>query len=383
MTAISGGAANELFGIPSPEEQRALLDAVLAGVNSEGGIACRKVVPVFYEANPTDQADMHAKCLELGDMDVYANLDAGGFAAYSGRADCFLRHKIFYVGSFLYGSEERAGNPYLFALTQYDRSYRDAVFALRDRGFFASTNGFERLGFIYRECQKYLVDDMRGWLRDAGLSDDQVVPYSVGCPAPFASPADLQQAVLTFQSRGVTHVTTMSFLGDMANFTRTAERQGFRPKYGLADDQLIAISYGTLRPDPSNIRDAIIITNTRNAEERTPGMTPGAATQRCDGYLRKAGLPPTWEQAPLAGLSCNYVWMLKAAVEHAPSMAQSDLAEGLQRAGSVDFSYPSAPTDFARNRTTTGGHFWRVAQYKLECECWRIVEQQFRPTFPR
>jgi hypothetical protein len=73
--------------------------------------------------------------------------------------------------------------------------------------------------------------------------------------------------------------------------------------------------------------------------------------------------------------------MFQAAVEHAPSLDQTSLAPGLQRAKSVEFSFPQGPNDFTGARTTTGGQFWRAAEFRLDCKCWQIPDPTFRPSF--
>ena len=38
------------------------------------------------------------------------------------------------------------------------------------------------------------------------------------------------------------------------------------------------------------------------------------------------------------------------------------------------------PNDFqAAPRTTTGGQFWRVAQFFRDCSCWRLTDRDFKP----
>ena len=215
-------------------------------------------------------------------------------------------------------------------------------------------------------------------MHDAGLRDRDIVTYDVGCPSAFANPSDLQQAVLTFQTNGVSHVTAAYFLGDLATFTKIAQQQGFRPKYGLPDEGLIAISYGNLRPDPSNFANAITITARRNGEERTPGMTPTPGTLKCDGILEARGGRSTYERM-FAGDACNLLWTFQTAVEHAPAMQREALAVGLRQAKSVEFSYPQGPSDFTAEGVTYAGQFWRVAQFMTGCRCWQVVQREFRP----
>ena len=81
------------------------------------------------------------------------------------------------------------------------------------------------------------------------------------------------------------------------------------------------------------------------------------------------------------GRICNNVGYFVAAVEHAPALTQDALAAGLQRARSVDFSFPEGPNDFSGNRVTHGGQFWRYDQFDRSCTCWKVVDPNFRPSF--
>lgn len=379
LTEIVGPAANQVFNVASPEEQRANFEAIIAGINREGGAACRKLVAEYVTANPADESQMMSVCRDVADLDVFAIVDTGAMASRTAVLACLGQGKIPFFGTlFVPETLRRRFYPYVFSFYTKELLYRTSAFALRELGFFDTAKGFRKLGFIYKECSPESIQAFRGWIREAGVRDSQVVPYSVGCPSGFASPADLQQAVLTFQREGVTHVTAAEFQGDLPRFTSIAQQQGFRPRYGFPDENIISLSSGTLAPDPNNITDALAITFGRDAENRTPGMAPTAGTQRCDGYLRAAGRSTTWQQDETAGNSCAQLWMLQGALSHAPELSAAALAAGLQRTKSIDFSYPQGLNDFSGNGVTTGGQFWRVAQFMSSCECWQVVQRDFR-----
>ena len=294
-TEIVGPAGNDVFGIPSAAYLRSEYEAVIDSINRNGGVACRRLVAQYHKINPADRASMQKQCLEIADSGVYAVIDDGGWAASSPTTvPCFAQAKLLYLGAyFLSEAVVERYYPYIFSFYTYEELFRNTAFALRDRGFFQPSNGFVKLGLIYRDCDKTAVDGYVASLREAGVADSQIVRYSFGCPSGFASPADIQQAVLTFQREGVTHVTMAFGVGDLANFTKIAQRQGFRPKYGLPDETLIPTSYGSLRADPQNIAGAIAITVSRNGEDRTPGFTPSTGTARCDEIMKSNNIKST------------------------------------------------------------------------------------------
>jgi hypothetical protein len=379
LTNIVGPAANNLFGIPSVEEQEQLFAATLKSINDEGGLGCRKVSLKLYRGNPTDQNGLQQLCLQIVQDGAFAVVDTGAYAAYP-QKQCFAQNGVPYFGGYFLNREEQAKFfPFLFALQQFEILHRNTALGLRDLGFFGQ--GFQKLGLLHQSCNPSMVRNMKSSLAEAGISGGKLVAYDLGCPAVFSSPADLSQAVLTFQRAGVTHVTMMEAVGDFANFTRIAQQQGFKPRYGIPDEALISISYGNQPPDPNQLDNALAITSARNGEERTPGVKPTEGTQRCNAIYAAAGKPTVYEMPSLAGNLCNQWWMLRAAVNSAPALQANALAAGLQRAGSVEFSFPTGPNDFRKEGSTTAGQFWRPAKFELGCRCWKLAAPDFRPSF--
>jgi hypothetical protein len=379
LTEIVGPAANSLFDVPTPAQARADFEAAIAGINKEGGVACRKLVARYINVNPVNESQMMGVCRDVADSDVFAMVDTGSLATRPAVLACFGQRKVPYFGAFYITNTARQQfYPYIFSFYYKEQVYKDTAFALRDLGFFDPAKGFKKLGFIYRDCEREAINAFRGWIREAGVPDNKVVTYNVGCPAVFASEADLGQAVLTFQREGVTHVVPGNFQGDIARFTAHAEQQGFRPKYGFPDEALLSIASGSRAPNPDNIANAIGITLGRDGEQNTAGLAPTAGTQKCNAYRKAAGLPPVYDVPANAGHACDQLWMLQAALSRAPEISATALQVGLQRAESIDFSFPQGPNDFTGNGVTTGGQFWRAAQFMPDCDCWRVIQADFR-----
>jgi hypothetical protein len=379
LAEIVGPAGNATFGLPTVAEQKQKYNTVIASVNASGGVACRRLAPVYYSVNPADESDMHAKCLDISSANVFAVIDDGG--EYAG-ADCFGQRQIPFLGeNLLFAKTASAYYPYLMsAYNLYDNAYHTAILGLRQRGFFDPSRGFHKLGFMYFSCHPELISEMTGWFHQAGLSDSDIVGYDAGCPSPpLARPSDIQQAILKFKSSGVSHVTFAYFPGSIGSFTKAAQQQGFHPKYGLADDGYIGVSYGTSKPDRTNFDGAVTITTSRYGEENVPGYNPSPGTATCDRIFTKAGMPPIYRQSVPSngGWVCNLVWMLRAAADHASALSRNALPAGLTAARSIPFSYPGGPNDFAATHGVTGADAWRVAEYAARCSCWKLADAQF------
>jgi hypothetical protein len=212
------------------------------------------------------------------------------------------------------------------------------------------------------------------------------VTYDLGCPSTsIADPSNEEQAVLKFEENGVTNVTAAYMAGSFSTFTTIAEQQRFKPKYGLPDEAVVAISYGSQHPDYQNLAGALAVTDSRYAEEHTAHLTPTAATLKCDSYFTSHGQPNLYQMGVITGANmgamCDELWMFKAAVEHAPVLSREALAPGLQSARSVDFSYPFSPNDFSGYHVTFGGQYWRTIEFLSSCSCWQVIDPVFRQQY--
>ena len=380
LVNIAGPAANNVFGIQSASQQQTVFNAVIASINAGGGIACRKVVPLYYQANPADSSQLEQTCLDVAQAGVFAVIDPGSYSVTT--PFCFSDNRLPYFGGFILTQQEsQHGYPYLFDLGNEDQLLKDTVFGFHARGSWSPAGGFKKLGVFYHDCHPELYSEEMGWLRQVGMTSAQIVPYDFGCPSAFAAPSDVEQAVLKFQQNGVTDVTDINAEGDFVEFTNIAEQQGFHPHYTVPDEELLGISSGAEQPNQSNLASALAVTASRNGENNTPGMAPSTGTQKCNAIFAAHGLAPVYQEGQEAGDVCNELWMVQAAAEHAPVLQRNALAAGLQATGSIDFSYPQGPNLFSAPHTTTAGQYWRVAEFFQGCDCWRVVDPTFHPGY--
>lgn len=371
-----GGAA---LGLPTAGRQRELYETILDDINSKGGAACRQIVATYSTLNPADSNQLQQQCLTVAERGTFAVLDAGNYTVALDLVSCYVKNRIPYFGvSPLTIKLANENYPFMFGTYVADQMLHDTVYALDQLEFFSAQNGFKKLGFLYRDCNPELVTQELGWLREVGLSDSEIVTYNIGCSsAAFATPDVLQQAVLKFQGAGVTHFTTNDSI-NFTNFTRIAEIQGFRPKYGLADLSSFYVNSSN-GPNSNNLKHAIAITNGTSGEPNTPGVQPGPGTARCNEYI---GGGTTVYDFYLFGQICNQTRMFAAALDNAPILDPSALAAGLNAAGSVEFAYPQGPNNFSAEGVTFGGQLWRTLGWDTGCSCWKVTDPTFHPSFP-
>ena len=381
---VVGPAADSAFGVAPPAQQEAGFQDVVDSINAGGGIACRKVVPTYYQANPIDQSNLQQTCLDIAQTHPFFVIDTGAYAAYTSLINCFPQNQLpIMAGVYLPTKQYTQFYPYLFGQQNYEVIYKDTVLGLAQRGWFTSNQGFHKLGFLYRDCAPELPGEELAWLKQAGVPSSSVVSYNLGCPGLFASPSDLEQAVLKFQQNGVTNFTLAEAEEDFANFTNIAEQQGFHPRYGLSDNVVISQTYANNHPNFNNLAGAVAVANDRWGEEHTPGTPLAPGTVRCNQIFTAHGEPPVYMYPDSqSGEYCDQLWTLQAAVDHAPALQRIAVAAGLQAVGTIDYSFPYGPAYYRVARTTWGGTYWRVDQYVSGCTCWRLLDPTFHPSFP-
>lgn len=380
---LSGAAANSIVNLPSPQQQQADYQAVMNSVNKSGGVLCHPLAGDFYDENPADPTAGQSACLQFVQDKVFAVLGdlAQGGGAGTGGDVCILQNRIPYFEDFDIPADLASKYyPYYFSPEgRLDIVYRNFAFAAAKLGYFGAGHGFASLGVVYEDCDPSIDAGFINDLNAAGVPSSKIVRYDLGCPADYASPSSLEQAVLTFKQDGVSTVTFDENADpDLPTFTKLAQQQSFKPQYVLADAGVLAVTNETSTgADPTNFNGAIAITPTQQGALSSPQVPLSAATGTCDKILTAAGLPPATSGDAFGGGACDFIWMFQAAAEHAPSLSGAELATGLQRVGSVPQAYADGPNTTTAPETTTLGQEWRPVAFTGSCNCWHVVSAAF------
>lgn len=381
---IAGAVGNSTYSVPPPAQQEADYQTAIDAVNKSGGVACRKVVAQFFQANPVDSGSLQQLCLDVAQARPFFVFSGSAYIVYQSLMNCYAQNHLPFYATFNSTAQQNAAwYPYGFTQYQSDMDYHSAIFALASRGWFSAANGFKKLGVAYQDCDADIPTEFMSWLHQAGVQASQIDAYDLGCSGLFTPPSTLEQAIIKFKSDGVTNVTFAYDERDWANWTKISEQQHYRPKYAFSDETQIAVTYSQNAPDLNNINNAIAITNTAIGEEHTPGMQPTAVTQQClAAYKTKVSYPMTSyasmiEYSEKAG-DCGALWQFRAMVEQAPYLQRAALAAGLQAAGSIALPY-AAPVDWNAPRRTWNGEYWRVNEFFADCKCWRLIDKKWHP----
>jgi hypothetical protein len=373
---IEGQAGNNLVGVPSPSQQEADYQAVIAAIDRAGGVQCRRLVASFYESNPLDPSQQQATCLQMAQDRLFAAVSVGFVTPpYE---DCPSQHEIPTFLNLPLGPRQiKQFYPYLFtANAQWRQLIRTYVIAVRGLGWFS---GYRKIGVLEEDCEpnlnRYLLSDLAA----IGIPSDRIVTYDYGCPTGLVPPNEVEEAVLSFKTAGVTNVTDAGTITEN-DFSKDAEAEDYHPRYSLPDGgSVLSFDSPEFAPDPTNFNGAIAITPWQVGALQTPGVPLSPATATCDQVMKAAGLPSAEaSEDGAAGIACDQLWMLTAAIRNDASLTRAGLAGGLDRSGTIAFSYPDGPAVVTGPGVMTGGQFWRPDVYDGSCPCFKVLDATFR-----
>ena len=376
-----GSLTNTSFGVPSTADQEAYWNTVAKSINKSGGIGCRQIAMQFYDVNPADINAAEQVCLNIAAAHPFMVMDSGALTEV-GASDCLPAHKIPMASSYLTQAQLNQYHPYYLQIGDLPEDIlRSGVLGLKQLKYFSAAKGFKKVGVLYHTCTTQLVTAGSSALKAAGIKSSHIVDYSLGCPSGGTdTPAAMEQAVLNFKNAGVTDVLMLEVV-DGGLFTQIAQQQNFKPQYLYAEnDAATDVTSGANAPNPANFNGAVDALGGAYGEQSTPGYVPTGGTKKCDAIYAAVHMPSVYAQTTgYSGLSCDYLWFLQALLAHASSFQASAFPQDMKFMGTVDFSYPFAPTDFAAAPTgaTYGISYWRAAYYHGSCKCWQVPDPTF------
>jgi ABC-type branched-subunit amino acid transport system substrate-binding protein len=351
--AVSGSlGGTDAFGDGEVQKK---LQAVVDYVNAQGGIAGRKVEPVWHYEDATSVTSATGRQREAQRACATWTEDNAVFAFGGGDVDpamraCAVRNKtpMIVLDHTVYPSKKMFDSfaPYWYAphLMVADHRERALAKTLLADGFFPKG---AKVGLLIEDSAgiRAGVDaGMKPVLKAAGVDVAAEAVY----PDPIESPWSTY--VLRFQSAGVTHVvmSTTAYLWAPSLFMmRAAESQGFRPRWGLGSDQAPNL-LGSMGAPPEQLAKAQGMGWIPFLDE---GPTKLASPQEalCVQILTKAG----FASGPGDGGFCEFPFFMKAALDRAEVISP----EGLARAvGGLGTAYVSTMTVNGSTSFAPGKH---------------------------
>lgn len=362
--AITGllGAADLNLGDPRIEGE-----ALIRDLNARGGIAGRMVEPVYA---PVDfgSADVEssylAACSKLADDEkVFAILLVLN-PPPSFNACAASKGVIVVNNSAAPGDDETFASvaPWLYApgLLSMSRVHGPLLDAMLARGEITTA---AKVGVFAVDLPQYTRIAERAIIPALAARNLTMAAYER-----VATEASIQNAVLRFRQKGVTHVL---FVQESAIpvllFLRQAESQRFRPTYLLTSiDSPGYLLEGNVADE--QLRGVRGIGWSPVQDVDASRLPPTPREQRCLDVIRSGGEPVTSRQSHLsATLVCELVWSFEAIASAAgPELSTVTFRSAFHGIGTGYQPVSVLSTDFRR---VDGVSSYRVLGYQGACRC--------------
>ncbi len=353
--------------------------AAVDWVNAHGGVAGRKIVPVFEEfsaASDNWERDYQGFCTSFAeDHKVFAVV--GNTIAYSKTfAYCLAQHNTPLLNS-AGGVQDRVGaaalarflyTPGSFELTRLTATYVDGLQA----GSFFGTDA--KIGLIRVDDAPFARvtgEVLKPRLARLGLSvvEEAIVAAneSLGTTA-----SQMPNVVLRFQQEGINRVIVLDNGTLAISFSLAAASQGYFPRLGLNSLNNPILMQQNLRPE--SLAGSVGVGWQPTGDVDGPRDTErNRASKICDEVNVKAGQGNVdrtglWQQR----MYCDAVFFLQAALARPTEITPDGLAAGTAALGESFESAMTFRTAFP-GRRLDGGAAFRVFVYDTSCSCFKYT----------
>ncbi|MEX0875803.1 MAG: ABC transporter substrate-binding protein [Actinomycetota bacterium] len=350
-------------------------EALVKWVNDHGGIAGRKVKPVWSHYDPNQESldeDLATRCAAFTqDSHVFVTIPFGiGWECYSKRRLVALDG---IVAQFHQREYEKA-SAYMYSVygMTTDRVARTVVQGLADAGFFKGG----KIGLIYFDWPgwKAAVPDLEAALKSRGLKltdKVEIIRYGDAATLGQASSA-AANAVLRFRSKQIDRVLFFdaTFLGP-GMFMQQAENQGYRPRYGMHSgfslDAIINDPQPGLTPPVSQLSGSMAVGWIPVGDVgKRAAVSDGRAL--CRSIMKSANVYANDEPIGM----CETLFLLKAALERADEVSVAGLQRSIESLGDSYGPRIGWGTLFGPKRHA-GGSAYRTLKFVDGCKCYEYV----------
>ena len=373
--SISSDASKALGGLGlgvSLANQQDLIKTWVAKVNAEGGVAGRKVVPVFYDYSATgnvETQDQAACSTWTQDNHVFAatGIRAGSTGGGDSLTPCLAKAGVVWLNG---TGDAHKWSQYLASMystlsMNRTREERVLVESLAQQGFF--TPG-AKIGVIINNTSDNMsraVDE--GMVPALGKLGLKITKRFVESLAESES----TNAELQMFAAGVTHVLFAAPGGAAPSFfMQAAQNQGRTYRYGLSSQDAPGLTVQALAP-AAQARNAV-------GYGYQPGLdvdasnqpTPTAAMKACFGYYKSKGYDTGSLNQSAMGLICDSVNLLKVALASQVNPTRDSLGAAVARLGTSFGAASTFSTRFSAAQHDGIGSV-RNLYFETGCSCFR------------
>ena len=389
----TGPANQAAFGAAIDSDARKPYNAMIDLVNKQGGLFGRQVEPVYFKidgaSSQTVDQQMQAACSHwTEDNEVFAILfggdiprqcaeKAGGISTYTDGASLPEDFQTF---------------PHYFETSGLNlvRVGPVTVNGLYRENYFGKD---AKIGVVTWDDPIYRESLDRGYmptLEQRGISlatETAFITSPQNAQDLAATSADINSAVLRFQSQGITHVLMIDGpsgacrSGCMgALFMRRADSQEYFPRYGFnANNAAKAGQEAGLYP-PRQLRRSVVVEWSDADKFYDEGYKLNKTRERCYALMRDAGVPLDNAQREAdARMACEQFWffqLLESILGEAP-VTPDNIMVAVNRVGS-GFSSPSAYAVHFSPTQHDGIAAARNMKFDDSCTCYKWVSDPYK-----
>lgn len=367
----------EIAGVPlsrPPGKQWA--EVVIKDLNSRGGVAGRKIVPVYHRYDREKFIEEEpAACAHYGEDAKVAVVIGQSYGHTPDFLACLARHNILFIeGGRIDNDEESLASFPLYVNPDWMNMTRAAQAlapALVDQGFFGSGSV---VGILSDEKPRYrrTTEILIKRLADRGVIVTKVVRTDLnqGSSVPEIQ-AQMSSAVL--QMKSPPEANRVIFWSNAAFFfPGAAESQSYRPTYGISTNDFPMAVMTWPSTTKEQLRGLKGVGWFPNSDVSNPERWP--AWDRCVDLMKDAGLKWSDFNAERGALVyCDVGWLLAAGATRAGSrLTPATLLEGIE---AIRGSFDSAATPFTQfgPGRHDGAASLRNLAYDEGCSCLRYT----------
>lgn len=362
-------------------DTRPIDKAVIAYVNAQGGVAGRRLVPVFNKvdatASPVQQSAQ--SCTQWTQDDkVTVALPNSPFEDNANLRTCLGTAGVPALYFNLYASTTVKGfaQQPLWAenistsLESYAKTY---VKGLKAQGFFEGG----KVGVVYFDGPDFMAtlnNTLLPALRVAGVTPETYGTHISGSSDLAAGSSGMQSAVLNFRSKGVNRVLFFEpWVGYFA-FMQAAQSQAYHPRYGLTSQESVQVALDLGLVPRAQLDGANLVSWLTIVDVPLARAVLGPRERLCRDIMRKGGVPLYSDQTSYAGQMsiCESILRLRDVYMDAPGrLVGSDFARGLEQLGTTAQYATIARGSFSSSKHW-GLSVYYDGKYDSGCGCFTV-----------
>ncbi|MEY2566701.1 MAG: hypothetical protein QOE35_1230 [Actinomycetota bacterium] len=375
------GAGFALVGASgdAPEERK-VYDALVAWINDTGGLAGRKLVPVYHETDPTggtwstQAAAACATFTEDNKVLIVGTSVVGGsdalFRCLSSKGTPEIEQNLWLFDHTYY--DGNVGLLYQPGRASPDRWAKGYVDGLVEAGYFKDKPKVGLVRFDAPVFQRVSDNVLKPRMKANGLAfTEEIAISSPESVAGFSSvSSQISNAILRLRNSGVTHVMFLENAGILPFlFMPAAESQGYRPRYGLSSSDIPATQESQVPKVQlvGSVGVGWLPGSDVDSEQYPPG---NAAHDQCLAVGKAAGSSTSgfYLQPP-----CDTLLFLRSVLDKAPDLTTDGIRVAAEQLGASYNSPVTFGTALGAARYDGASRFRILYFDNGDCGCFRFT----------